>query len=352
MGASGFGGILRARGAAHMTTTPAQRIAFAAAALALIAAFGTAGYVLLEGWPVLDALYMTVTTMTTVGYREVHPLSRAGLVFTMVLIVVGVGGALYLLTQVAELILDRRLRAGLRRRVMERSIGRLSGHIVVCGYGRFGRVVADELRRAGEPVVVVDLSTALEDELATTGLPFVIGTAASDETLERAGVARARAIVVATSSDADNVFITLAARELNPGIQIYARGESDAAARRLERAGACSVTSPFRIGGQRVAASILRPSVVDFLEIGRPRQGGEVDLEEVRVAAGSALVGRAVRDLEAEASGVRVVAVKRAGESMLLAPVAETTIGAGDHVVVIGSRAPLLKLAESAATGR
>lgn len=330
---------------------PARRIAFAVGALGVLAAFGTAGYMLLEGWPLLDALYMTVTTLATVGYREVRPLSPAGLVFTMALIVFGVGGALYLLTQIAELVLDGRLRAGLRRRAMERRIAKWSGHIVVCGYGRFGRVVVDELARAEERVVVIDLAEGLEDELTRANVPFVNGTAASDETLERAGVPNARAIVVATSSDAENVFITLAARELNPRIRIYARGETDAAARRLERAGACSVTSPFRIGGQRVAASILRPSVVDFLEIGRPRQGGEVDLEEVRVAAGSALVGRAVRELEEGAPGVRVVAVKRAGESMLLAPVAETTLAAGDHVVVIGSRAPLLRLAESAATG-
>ncbi len=329
--------------------SPTRRIATAVAALATLVAVGTLGYMALEGWPLLDALYMTVTTLATVGFREVHPLSRAGLVFTIFLIVFGVGGSLYLLTQIAELVLEGRLRVGLRRRVMERTIAKWTGHIVVCGYGRFGRVVVDELQRAGERVVVVDQAEGLE-ELAAASLPVVIGSAVSDETLVRAGVPQARAIVVATSSDADNVFVTLAARELNPAIRIYARGESDAAARRLERAGACSVTSPFRIGGQRVAASILRPSVVDFLEIGRPRQGSEVDLEEVRVAPGSALVGRSVRQLEDEAPGIRIVAVKRSGESMLLAPVAETAIGAGDHVVVIGARAPLLRLAEAAAT--
>jgi len=262
---------------------------------------------------------------------------------------VAFGGALMLVGQITELVVNGQLRAGLRRRAMERTIAKWSGHIVVCGFGRFGRVVADELRRAGERVVVVDMAPALEDELASEGVPFVIGTAGSDEVLVRAGVPRARAIVVATSSDAENVFVTLAAREMNPAIQIYARGETDAAARRLERAGACSVTSPFRIGGQRVAASILRPSVVDFLEIGRPRQGGEVDLEEVRVGTGSRLAGRTVRELETEAPGVRIVVVKHVGESMLLAPVADTTVGAGDHVVVIGARAPLLSLAEAAA---
>jgi voltage-gated potassium channel len=326
-----------------------RRIAIAIGAFAAILALGSAGYVLIEGWSLLDAVYMTVMTVATVGFREVHPLSRAGVVFTMVVIGVGAGGALVLLTQITEMVVDGRLRASLRRKRVERTIAKWSGHIVVCGFGRFGRVVVDELRRAGERVVVVDLAPALEDELAGARIPFVIGTAASDEILVRAGVPKARAIVVATSSDAENVFVTLAARELNPAIQIYARGETDTAARRLERAGACSVTSPFRIGGQRVAASILRPSVVDFLEIGRPRQGGEVDLEEVRVAAGSPLAGRTVRELEAEAPGVRIVAVKHVGESMLLAPVAETTVGAGDHVVVIGARAPLLSLAESAA---
>lgn len=331
---------------------PTRRLLTAFAALAGILTFGTLGYVVIEGWSFLDALYMTVITVATVGYREVHPLSSAGTLFTMLLIATGVGGALYVLGRLAELVVDGGLRDSLRRRAMERRIGKLSGHIVVCGYGRFGRVVVDELRRAGETVVVIDLAPGLEGELANSGLSFVVGTAASDEVLARAGVAHARAIVVATSSDSDNVFVTLAARELNPQIQIYARGETDVAARRLERAGACSVTSPFRIGGQRVAASILRPSVVDFLEIGRPRQGGEVDLEELRVGVGSALVGSTIRVLEEGAPGVRVVAVKRAGESILLAPVAETSIGAEDHIVVIGARTPLLRLAELAAPGR
>jgi voltage-gated potassium channel len=328
--------------------SPTRRIATAVAALGVLVAVGTTGYVALEGWPLLDALYMTVTTLSTVGFREIHPLSRAGVAFTILLIAFGVGTALYLLTQLAQLVLEGSLRVGLRRRAMERTIAKWTGHIVVCGYGRFGRVVVDELVRAGERVVVVDQAEGLEEGFAAENLPFVIGSAVSDETLVRAGVPKARAIVAATSSDADNVFITLAARELNPAIRIYARGETDAAARRLERAGACSVTSPFRIGGQRVAASILRPSVVDFLEIGRPRQGSEVDLEEVRVAPGSSLVGRSVRQLEADAPGVRIVALRRAGEAMLLAPLAETAIEDGDHVVVIGARAPLLRLAESA----
>jgi voltage-gated potassium channel len=329
--------------------SPTRRIATAVVALAVLVAVGTTGYIAIEGWPLLDALYMTVTTLSTVGFREIHPLSRAGVAFTILLIAFGVGSALYLLTQLAQLVLEGSLRVGLRRRTMERTIAKWSGHIVVCGYGRFGRVVVDELLRAGERVVVVDLAEGLEEELAAAGLPVVVGSAVSDEILVRAGVPRARAIVVATSSDADNVFVTLAARELNPAIRIYARGESDAAARRLERAGACSVTSPFRIGGQRVAASILRPSVVDFLEIGRPRQGSEVDLEEVRAAPGSVVVGRSVRQLEDDAPGVRIVALRRAGEAMLLAPLAETVIEGGDHVVVIGPRAPLLRLAESAA---
>lgn len=328
---------------------PRRRIVIAFAVLASIVVLGTAGYMAIEGWPLLDALYMTVITVATVGYREVHTLSTAGTLFTMLLIATGVGAALYVFARLAELVVDGELRDSLRRRAMERRIGRFSGHIVVCGYGRFGRVVADELLRAGETVVVIDHAPEVEGQLRDAGLPFVVGTAASDEVLERAGVASARAIVAATSSDSDNVFITLAARELSPRIQIYARAETDAATRRLERAGACSVTSPFRIGGQRVAASILRPSVVDFLEIGRPRQGGEVDLEELRIGAGSALVGRSVRALEEQAPGVRIVAVKRAGEAILIAPVADTPIGTDDHVVVIGARTPLLRLAELAA---
>ena len=323
-----------------------RRLGVAVAVLAALTLAGALGYVLVEGWTFFDALFMTVTTLTTVGYQEVHPLSDRGRAFTMLLIVAGVGVTIYLITVVAEMIIDGRLREALQRNAMQRRIDAMVRHIVVCGFGRFGRVVVEELVQAGEPVVVIDRDAALAAELEKAGVPFIIGNATADEALEWAGVKRARALVVATASDSDNVFVTLSARELQPSLEIHARGESEATVRRLQRAGADHVTALFRTAGQRAAASILRPTVVDFLEIARPRQGEPVDLEEIRLVAGSPLVGLPLGELEASCPGVRVVALKRAGESIRIIPDPALPIGSGDHLVVIGEREPLQALAE------
>jgi voltage-gated potassium channel len=263
----------------------------------------------------------------------------------MGLIVAGVGTTLYVLAVIAELVLEGSLRQVFQRRAMQHRIDALEGHIVVCGFGRFGRVVVDELRQAGEALVVVEKDAARFAELEQAGVLCLHGSAAADDVLERAGVRRARAIVIATSSDAENMFVTLTARELNPGIEIHARGEGEVAVRRLRRAGADHVTAVYLTAGQRAAASILQPTVVDVLEISRPRQGAPVDLEEIRVVAGSPLLGRGLASVESDVPGVRVVALKRAGESVRVVPEPATPIGADDHLVVIGDRECLQRLA-------
>jgi voltage-gated potassium channel len=322
-----------------------RRLSFALAVLAGTTLLGSVGYVLIEGWSFADALFMTVTTLATVGYGEVHPLSPAGRWYTVGLIVAGVGTTLYVLAVIAEMMLEGRLREVFQRRAMQRRIDALQGHIVVCGYGRFGRVVVEELRQAGEALVVIEKDPERIAELERTDLLFLQGSAAADDVLERAGVRRARAIVIATSTDAENMFVTLTAREMNPALEIHARGEGEVAVRRLRRAGADHVTAVYLTAGQRAAASILQPTVVDVLEIARPRQGAPVDLEEIRVVAGSPLLGRALAAVEADVAGVRVVAVKRAGEAVRVVPEASTPIGADDHLVVIGDRACLQRLA-------
>jgi voltage-gated potassium channel len=322
-----------------------RRLVVALGVLAGTTLAGALGYVLVEGWSFADALFMTVTTLATVGYGEVRPLSPAGRWYTMALIVAGVGTTLYVLATMAELLLEGSLREVFQRRAMQRRIDAFHGHIVVCGYGRFGRVVVEELSRAGESVVVVEKDPARFAELERAGVPGLLGSAATDEVLERAGIRRARAIVVATSSDADNMFVTLTARELNPALEIHARGEGETALRRLRRAGADHVTAVYLTAGQRAAASILQPTVVDVLELARPRQGAPVDLEEIRVAAGSPLVGRGLAAVEAEVAAVRVVALKRAGESVRVVPEPATSVGADDHLVVIGEREALQRLA-------
>jgi voltage-gated potassium channel len=327
--------------------TPYRRFALALGAVALISLAGTLGYVWIEDYPWEDALYMTVITLTTVGYMEVRPLSRAGRWFTMALLGSGVGLVFYLATAVFALVFEGRLRELILRGGMQRRIEHLADHVIVCGYGRFGRVVCDALGRAGVPLVIVENDLAKQADLDRAEHGYLLGDAACDEVLTRAGIERARAIVVGTSSDADNVFITLAARERNPRIQIHARGESEAAGRRLALAGAQQVVSAYQMGGMRVAVSILRPAVVDFLELSATGRGGPIDLEEIRVGDACALSGRSVGEAEASARRVRVVALKR-GADVRLVPERDTAIAPGDLLVAMGERAGLDELARLA----
>ncbi len=328
--------------------SPVRRLLIAISGLGLLTAVGTVGYVAVADMAWLDALFMTVITLSTVGYEEVVNLDGAGKAFTIGLIVSGVGTAIYLFTAIGEVLVEGRLRQILRGSIMERRIDKLVDHVILCGYGRFGRVVADDLARHDVPIVIVDQDPAKTLELERSGMSYLIGSALLDEVLDAAGIARARAIVIATGSDADNVFIALSARESNPGIRIHARGESEAAARRLRLAGATQVISAYQMGGQRVAAGILRPAVVDFLEIARPRRGEAVDLEEVRVGEASALVGLSVAGLESRTPRVRVVALKRGEEPIQLVPAADTEVLGGDHLVVIGPTDGLAELARCA----
>lgn len=233
---------------------------------------------------------------------------------------------------------------------MQRAIEKLRGHVIVCGFGRLGRVVVEEIRRAGKEVVVVDEDASLENQLDELGIPFVIGSAASDEILLAAHIGTASSLVVATSSEADGVFITLAAKELNPSVRVHARGESEPGVRRLQRAGADQVTSPFLMGGTRVAAAILRPSVVDFLELSTETPDQSIELEEIRIADGSPLVGRSVSEVEAELKDLHIVATKTEERGVALLPAAGvTTINAGEHLIVVGQSDALRSLARSAA---
>ncbi|HZP39974.1 MAG TPA: potassium channel protein [Candidatus Binatia bacterium] len=332
--------------------TAGRRFRLALACLGLVIAVGTAGYVVIEGMTLLDALFMTVTTVSTVGYREVQPLDAAGRVFTMVLIVFGVGSAFYLFTAMAEAIVEGAIGDSWGRARMQRRIDEIEGHVIVCGFGRFGRAVVEGLRTARVETVIVDSDPAVEAQLAASGALFVAGSALADDVLERAGVRRARAVVVATGSDPDNVFITLSVREKNPRLRIHARGETDAGLHRLRLAGADQAVSAYQMGGSRIASSIVRPSVVDFLEISTPGKGEHVDLEEVRLEEGGAVAGRTVSEVESANPRMRVVALKREGESIRLIPDADTKLAAGDYLVVIGDRAALDRLAQESSAAR
>ena len=323
----------------------------AISAIALLAALtlvGAAGFVCLEGLSWSDALYLTVVTLSTVGFGDLAPETGTGRLFTIALIVSGVGVVFYLISRIARDVLEGRLRDLLRRGSRMRKIEKLSGHVIVCGYGRYGRVVVDELLSASRKVVIVESDPALEAALASSGAEYVIGSATDDEVLLGVGIERAEALVLATSSEADNVFVTLFAKEMKPDIRVHARGESESAVRRIRRAGADYVNSPYQMGGLRTAASILNPSVVDFLEISLPQRSEDIGLEEVQVDAGSEIVGQPVLAIEREHPRVRIVALKRPGRSIELVPDPDQEVEGGDFLVVIGASDQLSRLAHHA----
>ncbi len=306
---------------------------------------GTFGFMLVERLGFLDALYMAVITLSTVGYQEVAPSSAAGRIYTIAFIFVGVGTALYAVVNVAEYLIEGRLREALGRRSMDRTIQALEGHVIVCGLGRLGRVVVEQLEQANTSVVVVDSDATLQSDLESAGRLYVIGSALEEAVLRQAGIERATALVAAMPSDPDNVFVALSARELNPRIAIHARAESAPGVRRLRLAGAEQVISIHSLGGQRIANAILRPAVVDFIELASPGGGAPIDLEEVVLSEGCGIDSTPLRDLPGRGVRIAVVAIKRAGQPTTLIPSADDVLHAGDHVVVVGDRENVRNLA-------
>jgi voltage-gated potassium channel len=232
---------------------------------------------------------------------------------------------------------------------MNRKIQQLEGHVILCGYGRFGRIVADELKSDRHTLVVIEINPALEPELVRSGLYYIIGSALDEDVLESAGIRSASDIVVATASDPDNVFISLSARGKNSAIRIHARAETEAGLRHLKLAGADAPISSYQFSAYRIAASIARPSVVDFLTLVMPGRGDDVSLEEVKVLPRSPLIGMAIGVVERANTRLRIVGLKRGGDPIAIIPDEETIIEAGDLIVVIGARLSLERLAESAA---
>ncbi len=320
-----------------------RRIQLALAAVLAVVIAGSVGYALL-GFDVLDAVYQTVTTITTVGFREVHPLNAAGKVFTIALIIAGVGTALYTFSVVLESLVEGHLRQHFERRRMERDIARMSGHAIVCGWGRVGRASAAHLAGQGTEVVVVDIDP---QRVAEAGYPALTGDVTDDEVLRKAGIMRARALVAAINTDAENVYVTLSARALRPDLVIIARARNGASEAKLLRAGATRVVNPQRIGGQRIAAAALQPNVVEFLDVVMHDGSLEFRLEEVPVAAGSRLDGRSLQEA-GEATGALVLALRGHDGTFLTNPPSWTTVEAGFVLIAIGTKQQLDALQEEA----
>lgn len=317
----------------------------ALALLILITGIGVAGYMAISGMSFLDALYMTVITLSTVGYREVVPLTPAGQIFTMALIFCGLGVVLYGASLVAGDVIEGRLQRVVGRRRVERRIEHLTDHYVVCGFGRMGRIVCKELAAKPVPFVVVERDPESLRLIEQEHYLCVDGDATEDAVLGRAGIERARGLVSALSRDEDNVYVTLSARQLKPDLLIVARAEDERSETKLLRAGATRVVSPYVIGGARMAGALLRPTVLDVIDLATHHRSIELRIEELAVGPAAFAAGTTLRDSGLrEQLGLIVIAIKKASGEMVFNPAADVLIDAGDRLVLMGQQGSLQEL--------
>jgi voltage-gated potassium channel len=311
-----------------------RRLRLALTLLASVFIVGTVGYVLL-GFSWLDAVYQTVTTVATVGFREVRPLDDAGQVFTIALILVGVGTALYTFSVVLEMLLEGHLSELFGRRRMERRIEAMRGHVIVCGWGRVGRAIGVDLTAAGADLVVVDIDPR---RIADADVPTLVGDASEDRVLEAAGLLRARALVAALDTDAGNLFVTLSARSLRPDIFIVARARLEESEEKLRRAGADRVVNPQSIGGARIAAFLLQPNVTEFLDVVMHDRSLQFRLAEIVVPAESSIAGQSIRSAHLrDRTGALVLALRSVQGEFDTNPSPDTTIESGQVLIAIGT---------------
>jgi len=304
------------------------------AALVLI---GTSGYMIIEGWPVSDAIYMTIITLATVGYGEVHQVSGVGRIFTIFLIVAGVGYFMYVVGLLVQFLVEDRIRVILGRRKLDKQIAKLKEHYIICGYGRIGRVLARYLTERYLNVVIIEKNESRQAAMDEDGVLYLMGEATDENLLLRAGIKDAKGLITAVGTDADNVFLTLIAKQLNPSLFIVARAIQNTAKRTIQAAGANKVISPYDLGARRMAHAILRPTVIRFLELAFTDENTDVQVEEIRVRSTSRLLNVALKD-----SGIRqqldliILTIKKADDTMIFNPKADTRIETDDTLVVVG----------------
>ena len=330
---------------------PRRLIVLALLPLVLVAV-GTFGYRLIEGpsWSLFDSLYMTVITLTTVGFQEVHPLTPPGRAFTIALCMVGVFTLLFAAMEFLRLVVSGELQKTLGRQWMQRNLAALNDHFIVCGFGRMGQYVCQEFAAHKLPFVIIEQDDRRAEGIHEAGYLFVHGDATSDEVLRRAGIERAKALVTAVASDEDNLYITLSARLLNEKLFIVARAEEREAEPKLRRVGANHVVSPYVIGGARIAQAVIRPTVVDFIELATRTDYLEMQIEEIELQPGSPLVGQTLGERHFhQEMGVIVVAIKKPSGEMVANPAGTTMLEAGSTLIALGHRQQLDELEKLAA---
>jgi len=324
---------------------PVRHLKISMIVLLLLVSAGTIGYKTIEHWRFLDALYMTVITLGTVGFKEVHDLSDGGKLFTMTLIVVGVSVLGYIVGSLAQIMFEGQFQRIIGRKKVEKKIDALRDHYIICGFGRIGSLICKEFKTNGLDFVVVEKEHETLEKIEEEGYLFLKGDATLDETLLKAGIKRAKGLISVVTSDTSNVYITLTARGLNPDLFILARSGEEGSDIKLKRAGANKVVSPYFIGGTRMAQSILRPNVVDFIEIATGSEHLDLQMEEITIPyqsffAGETLVSSGFR----RETGVIIVGIKKAHGKMLFNPHSQAKMEGGDTLIVLGEPGAISKL--------
>lgn len=326
---------------------PVRHLKISILVLLLLLGFGTFGYMAIEKWETLDALYMTVITLGTVGFREVHELSDAGKIFTMVLIFFGVGVIGYIVGSLAQIMFEGQFQRIIGRKKVEKAIAALDGHYIICGFGRIGSLICKEFAAKPLPFVVVEKDLATVDLMEHDGYDYLFlrGDATVDDVLLKAGIKKAKGLISVVTSDTENVYITLTARGLNPELFILARAGEEGSELKLKRAGANKVVSPYLIGGSRMAQAVLRPTVVDFIEIATGREHLELQMDEIRIPSDSGFVGETLASSGfRKETGVIIVGVKKQNGKMVFNPESHTRIEGEDTLIVLGEAGAIEKL--------
>ena len=318
--------------------------------LCVVILIGTLGYTMIEDWSLFDSFYMTIITIGTVGFREVAELSKSGRFFTIGLIIFGIGVGGYAVANLTSFIIEGQIRYLIRGRKMEKQIIKLKNHIIVCGYGKTGTEIISELKNSKQQFVVIEKDEHKIEELKEQGMLVLCGNATEDEILEKAGVSRANGLIAALSNDADNVYIVLSAKEMNPKLRIIARSIDDQSHKKLIRAGADKVVSPYSIAGRRMARLLLTPGIVDFLDVMVQSQELELMIEEVILHKGSPLVNKQLceSNIKAETNGAMIIGIKKQDENIVVNPSGETLLEDGLTLFVLGNSAQIEKLDELA----
>jgi voltage-gated potassium channel len=324
---------------------PVRHLKISIFVLLMLVSVGTSGFMVIERWRFLDALYMTVITLGTVGFKEIHDLSDHGKIFTMLLIVVGVSVLGYIVGSLAQIMFEGQIQRIMGRKRVEKMIDALKDHYIICGFGRIGSLICKEFKANDLKFVIVEKSIETIEKLDEEGYLHMRGDATLDETLLKAGIKRATGLISVVTSDTENVYITLTARGLNPDLYILARSGEEGSDIKLKRAGANKVVSPYIIGGSRMAQSVLRPNVVDFIEIATGSEHMDLQMEEISIPEHSAFAGETlVSSGFRKEIGVIIVGIKKSHGKMVFNPHSQAKIEGGDTLIVLGEPLSIAKL--------